>query len=213
MVVRFSLVFLAVSLLCTFLTWGRNEPSHEEETGPHEESRFSWIAAQGGVPGLILHITMHVVIGGITASPSRRLNIVLASGLAALLLDSDHFGWLFSLPTLSRANHSLGFMVIIAGVMGLLAQKGVLGRDTPPLLIAVVAGAVIPGHIVVDVMLTEPGVPLWAPLSIRAMELNPISVLAFLVVPILLVSAATLQNGSNRFALHSVAGRWKDLFR
>ena len=194
MVIRFSALFVTMALLFTLLSWGQVSQDHEEDTADHMATEQSWFEEQGGFLGLVSHAALHLLVGGLVASPSRRPNIILASGLAALLIDVDHIGWL-GVPTVFRASHSLGFMVVIATVMGFLTRRGFLGRDVPFLLVGAVATSVVPAHILVDYILTKPGFPLWAPFSFAPLELTSFSAAGLLLAAFLLVLVASAKQG------------------
>lgn len=178
MVLRFSVVLIIFSLAFTLLSWGKSEPHP------------IWSQGESDLTGLIFHLIRHGLVGGVIALPTRRPNIILASALAALLIDVDHIGWL-GLPTVSRSTHSFGFLLLITGVMGVLARKGFLGANTPTVLAAAVAGAAVAAHIAVDIIDTEPIAPLWAPLTFRLLELD------LLLAVVLLGIAFVLPIGAN----------------
>jgi hypothetical protein len=161
-VLRFSLACVAVSLLFTLLSWGQAEPHP------------FWVRHQYDPVELPLHLLKHGLLGAIISLPTRRLSFIAASGVVALLIDVDHVG-LLGLPTVSRSTHSLGFIVLIMVAMGLLAHKGLLGKNVPPVLASAVSGAAVVSHIAVDIIDTQSGVPLWAPFTYSGLGLSAVS--------------------------------------
>ena len=197
-VLRFSLVFFVTSLLFTLLSWDRIEPHHELEVPIKSGPEPLWILDQYGLLGMVLHASMHVLVGCMIASLSRRPDIIIASGIVALLIDVDHIGLLLGVPTVFRASHSFGFMVLVAVVMGLLASSGFLGRRAPPLLVGAVAAASVSVHTALDAIITELGSPLWAPLSFKLLELTSLSAVALLGTALMLVLAASVFGGRKK---------------
>jgi hypothetical protein len=41
-------------------------------------------------PALIFHMAVHAIFGAMAAAPTRRLDVVLAMALSAMLVDVDH---------------------------------------------------------------------------------------------------------------------------
>jgi len=89
-------------------------------------------------------------------------------------------------------------VVLVAVVMGLLARSGFLGRRAPPLLVGAVAAASVSVHTALDAIITEPGSPLWAPLSFRLLELTSLSAVALLGTALMLVLAASVFGGRKK---------------
>ena len=83
MVLRLSLVFFVTSLLFTLLSWDQIEPHSELETPINLGPKPLWILDQYGLLGMVLHALMHVMVGCMIASLSRRPDIIIAGGIVA----------------------------------------------------------------------------------------------------------------------------------
>lgn len=184
MLPKFILAFTTASLLFTLLSWGQGEPYP------------FWERSEDELVGLTFHLLRHALLGGLVALPTRRLDFILAGGLAALLIDVDHLGWL-GVPTVSRSSHSLGFLLLIVVTMAVLAQRGLLVERAPVLLTAVVAGAAVYAHVALDLLETEGAIPIWAPVSYQMVRLTaPWAVLIFALAAIAVAAATVVETRS-----------------
>jgi hypothetical protein len=194
MILRFSFSTVTIALAFTLLSWGQAEPHP------------FWIHNPYDPVELPLHLLWHGLFGAMVALPTCRLRFIFASGLAALLIDVDHVG-LLGLPVVSRSTHSLGFIMLIMVAMGLLAHKGLLGKNTPPILASAVSGAAVASHIAVDIIDTQSGVPVWAPLSFGDVEFSEVSGVVLLGIAFMLVLVATVLERRKSGGVHPDASQ------
>ena len=173
MLIRFISIYAVVSVLFTVLSWGHPEPARR---------------LPDATPDLALHLLIHVAFGVIAALPSGRLSLIVASGIAVLVIDVDHIAWGSGVPTASHASHSIGFALLIGFTTWALARQGFF-QGVPPVLLAAVAVASVPAHIAADAVASG-RVPLFAPVTFTRVDLAPLSGVLFLLGGVVLVWAA-----------------------
>jgi hypothetical protein len=184
-VLRFCLAFTVLSLLFTLLSWGQSAPNPFWDR--HEES----------TTGLAAHLIRHALVGAIVALPTRRWEFIVAGALTSLLIDVDHLGWL-GVPTVSRSSHSLCFLVLVVVSTAILARKGLLGYDVPPVLSSAVAGAVVCAHVALDILDTQWVFPVWAPASFQMVRLTDTWAVVLLGLAIVAVGASAVMDTRRR---------------
>lgn len=185
LVLRFCLAFTVLSLLFTLLSWGQTAPNP------------FWNRYEESTTGLAAHLMRHALVGAIIALPTRRWEFIVTGALTSLLIDVDHLGWL-GVPTVSRSSHSLCFLVLIVVSTAILARRGLLGYDVPPVLTSAVAGAVVCAHVALDILDTQGVFPLWAPVSFQMVRLTDTWAVALLALAILAVGAGAIVDTRRR---------------
>jgi hypothetical protein len=171
------MVYACLSVLFSLLSWGEAETK---------------VQVPGASQGLLLHVLKHLAFGVVAALPSRRLSLIVASGVAVLVMDVDHLGSALDLPTVSHAGHSLGFAALLGGVIWGLARRGFLG-GVSPILVSAVAVASVSAHVAIDALSIGRHLPLWAPATFTAIEIPRLSAVPFELGAVLLVWAASIR--------------------
>ena len=185
LVLRFCLAFTVLSLLFTLLSWGQTAPNP------------FWNRYEESTTGLAAHLMRHAPVGAIIALPTRRWEFIATGALTSLLIDVDHLGWL-GVPTVSRSSHSVFFLVLIIVSAAILARRGLLGNDVPPVLTSAVAGAVVCAHVALDILDTQGVFPIWAPASFQMVRLTDTWAVVLLALSIVAVGAATIVDTRRR---------------
>lgn len=185
LVLRFCLAFTVLSLLFTLLSWGQTAPNP------------FWNRYEESTTGLAAHLMRHALVGAIIALPTRRWEFIVTGALTSLLIDVDHLGWL-GVPTVSRSSHSLCFLALIVMSTAILARRGLLGNDVPPVLTSAVAGAVVCAHVALDILDTQGVFPLWAPASFQMVRLTDTWAVVLLALAIMAVGAGAIVDTRGR---------------
>ncbi len=188
MILRFILFYACLSVLFSLLSWGQADTK---------------VQVPGASSGLLLHPLKHLAFGVVAALPTRRLSLIVASGVAVLVIDVDHLGSALNLPTTSHASHSLGFAAMLGVVMWGLARRGFLGGASP-ILVSAVAVASVTAHMALDALSSGSHLPLWAPVTFTAIEIPTLSAIPFELGAVLLVWAASIR--CNRHPMQTPPG-------
>ena len=184
-VLRFCLAFAVLSLLFTLLSWGQGAPNP------------FWNRYEASTTGLFPHLLRHALVGAVIALPTRRWEFIVSGALTSLLIDVDHLGWL-GIPTVSRSSHSLCFLVLAVVSTGILARKGLLGCNVPPIFPPAVAGAVVCAHVALDILDTQGVFPIWAPASFQMVRVTDTWAAVLLGLAIAAVGTAAIVDTRRR---------------
>jgi hypothetical protein len=104
----------------------------------------------------IEHVFGHIAWGMIAAIPALSFRYIVASGLFAILLDSDHLIQFLGFDMISRMGHSIPFAVIAA-----FSMLVIFGRKD--YLLAAISFAAILSHISFDTFINSGKFPLFVP--------------------------------------------------
>ncbi len=178
--VSLVLVFAALSLLFSLSSWGRAVPPS--------------IGTPLGIIHEIPDVIGHLLFGMLACLPSRQRPLIVTGGLLGVVLDADHLGRLIGFPLLSRASHSVGFLIVAAIAVGLFTRQGYLKLRVTSWTASAIAAAIVVGHIALDAFIGYGSVPMLAPFSFTEYTFSRIEGLELEVIAFLLVLAARQLN-------------------
>jgi len=131
------------------------------------------------------HILGHILWGMIAAIPALSFRYVVASGLFAILLDSDHLIQFLGIEMIGRMGHSIPFAAIAAISMFIIFGK----KDY---ILASISFAAVFSHISFDTFIKSGKFPLFAPFDSNFVVFQSNEWLLILICAVVVVASVKL---------------------